>query len=126
MKRVPGAVIVLCALIILSWINYSAITKLNSKIVISIDESMAAAESGDYGKAYFCMEDAQKTYLGAEAYYGAVVKHSELDEAVLSFARLFAILEVRDVDTFIEESAMLKKLFEHVGDMENFSIRNIL
>lgn len=126
MKRFPAAIIALAVLILLAWINCVTITKLDKKISSEIEQSMNAAMADEYDKAFLSLQKAQSIFLDAEGYFGAVVKHSELDVAVLSFARLFAILQVRDQDSYFEECSYLKKLFEHIGDMESLSLRNIL
>ncbi|MCX7615171.1 MAG: DUF4363 family protein [Clostridiales bacterium] len=126
MKRVPAAITVLLLLFIMTWINCTLVTNLDKKISSEIEVSKKAVIAHDYDKAYTSLQKAQSIYLDYEGYFGAVVKHSELDTAVLSFARLFSILEVQDKNTFCEESSYLIKLFEHIGDMECLSLRNVL
>ncbi len=126
MKRMPGAIIVLISLILLSWINYTLIRNLETKITENIDYSLNAIMSDDYENANDYLQDAQTIFQNSEGYLGAVVRHAELDSAFLSFARLSALLQVQDKDSYIEECEVLKKMIEHISDMESLSIRNVL
>lgn len=126
MKRLVTACILLLALSIGCGVSLGAVTRTTGRLAASVEQARAAAQDGRPDACQRALLDSRMQWQRAQPFLGSVVRHNELYQADLLYARAIQAAESHDPDELMLQTSELVRLLHQIAAMERPSLHNIL
>ncbi len=126
MKHVCMSVTILTLILVFSVFSAYHTSNLVAKTSDLLDEAVEVRRTGDLDTSFHLVQAASSHWKDHEKYFGAVLRHDEIDTVIGEFARLESCARSRDQDDFYSNCAVLLSVLEHIKQMEWPFFHNIL
>lgn len=126
MKHVCMSVSILTLILVFTIFSAHHTSNLVTRTSDLLDEAVEARRTGDLDTSLHLVQAASSHWKDHEEYFGAVLRHDEIDTVIGEFARLESYARSQDQDDFYSNCAALLSELEHIEQMEWPFFHNIL
>lgn len=125
MRRLPVAILILCLIIALSFLNAWQIERVTAEMKRELAVSMLGASDENAEMCADGFEKLKQTFLDKKTYFYSVMRHDELDAIQQILTEMAYSLQTKRYDTFCEQGTLLSLQIDDVKEMEDFNAANI-
>ena len=121
--------IALCALILVfsvTMANAYYINKSTAQLIELLEQSERLAKAGDWEEALEKTQQAYDEWTSMGTYLHTVIRHSNIDDAEISFLQVLVFIECRSMEEYLAGSAALISQLSLIDETEHLSIKNLL
>lgn len=126
MKRLVTACALLALLAIGCGASLSAVSRTTGQLAVSVEQARAAARAGRTDDCHRTLLDSQAQWQRSQLFLGTIVRHNELYQADLLYARAIQAAESHNSDELMLQISELVRLLHQIAAMERPSLHNIL
>lgn len=123
MKHAVFAVATLLIILTLASISVFLVNKCVTQTISLVEKANSATQAH---AARECIEAAEKYWKKHEGFFGAVLRHDEIDSVIDSFAQLKAYAVREDWDDYYGNCASLLARLEHISAKEYPLLQNVM
>lgn len=125
MKPLLIPLLVLCILLTFTLITNAYIENLCGELSLLTGQSITAAGNGQWQIVRDKVYEIEKTFSERQQYIAAFIRHSEIDEVLLTMSRAKAAASTEDLSLFSAEASALYALLEHMSTLDKLSAGNL-
>lgn len=126
MKQIVISVSLIVVIVLAGIINTHMADERLGGIIDMLDMSEAYVDKGDWDTAEQFAMQAMYDWERSQTYLCIISRHSELDEINATVNRTMESLRCRDYTLFKTENTVLVGMLEHIYEMEQLNLENIL
>ncbi len=126
MKRLLISCAVLLLVFFIGLWHVSNITELTGEVCSLLDEAQVRAESGDWDRALELTETAGDLWKSKESYLYVTIVHADTDRIHLGFSETVEFIRLKEPGEYSAANARLMTYLYLIGEMDRFTIQNIL
>ncbi|NMA33848.1 MAG: DUF4363 family protein [Clostridiaceae bacterium] len=124
--RIIVLMAVLAAFILVSGICSQQLIRGDSeKLEKGIDAIQDGIRSGKWDNASDTLNSISSDWVNIKKTWSALIDHEEIDSIDITFTRLKALLEAKDISSALSEAAALRRLVTHIPEREKPSLENL-
>ncbi len=126
MKYIVVSLILLVLMLGLCLVASRCVVRAIEETGTLLDAAWNAAAANESEVCLQKIQAASDTWESYETFFGTVLRHDEIDNIMGEFAKLEAYALTQDRSEFLSNCASLLSQLEHIREMEEFSIQNIM
>ncbi len=126
MKYITIPLAILLLIVLIGALNTQITDSRISDMVDMLDLCETYVDAGDWDTAEQFAMQAMSRWDSAQFYLSVIARHSELDEVDATVDRTIESFRCRDYTLFKTENTVLIGMLEHIAEMEELDLKNIL
>lgn len=126
MKRLWISLAILLAIFAGSLANISYVTRISNRLVTGLNQAEACAEAGDWSQAQTLTRQAQDQWDRYAPYLYMTQCHGTTDEINTGFREVLECIQWETVPEYSAANGVLIAEVEHLAEMENLTLENLL
>ena len=126
MKAFRIAILVLGLLMAVSLVNSASLTRRCDEWTTRLNAVTDAAGNGDWDTARQTVDALDNDWQAKQSYLHITLQHEEINTADTQLQQCVLFVDIRDMDSLFNAAMQLSLQWDHLAEMEQLSIKNVL
>ena len=126
MKAFRIAILVLVLLMAVSLVNSAYLTRRCDEWTARLNAVTDAAGSGDWDTARQTVAALDNDWQAKQSYLHITLQHEEINTADTLLQQCVLFVDIQDIDSLFDAALQLSLQWDHLAEMEQLSIKNVL
>ena len=126
MKAFRIAILVLVLLMAVSLVNSAYLTRRCDEWTTLLNAVTDAAGNGDWDTARQTVDALDNDWQAKQSYLHITLQHEEINTADTLLQQCVLFVDIQDIDSLFDAALQLSLQWDHLAEMEQLSIKNVL
>ena len=120
------AILVLVLLMAVSLVNSAYLTRRCDEWTTRLNAVTDAAGNGDWDTARQTVDALDNDWQAKQSYLHITLQHEEINTADTLLQQCVLFVDIQDIDSLFDAALQLSLQWDHLAEMEQLSIKNVL
>ena len=126
MKAFRIAILVMVLLMAVSLVNSAYLTRRCDEWTTRLNAVTDAAGNGDWDTARQTVDALDNDWQAKQSYLHITLQHEEINTADTLLQQCVLFVDIQDIDSLFDAALQLSLQWDHLAEMEQLSIKNVL